>query len=309
MRQKIRQNTSIIIAVIILNYTVYVDVLFLLNIIVDTLILTSTAIITGQKIYKWRLIIASALGALYSTLIFFPSLSILKLIILKITISIIITVVAFKFKNIVHTFKNLVTFYLLSMLYGGGIYAFYSLTPSASKINFSNGIYYIDLPLWLILTLSFGYYFFVKYALKIIDNRSVNQTIRNVEITILNNTISLNALYDSGNTLYDPITMTPVMIVESKCFKNILSDSLINFFEQCDSSSLLKIHEKYPTLCVRLIPYNDISNTKKSLIAIKPQKIFDIEGNKEINNTLVAITTAKLSVDNSYNALLHSKAR
>ena len=294
---------------ITLNYTVYVDVLFLLNLIVDTLILTSVAILTGQKINRLRFIFASVIGAAYSTLIFFPKLSVLKIMIFKILASVIITIIAFKFKSLINTIKNLTVFYLLTALYGGGIYAFYAFTPTGSNINISNGIYYIDLPLWSILALTFGYYFFIRYALKLLDNRNTNQAIRNIEIIILNKKFTVNALYDSGNNLYDPITMTPVMVVETSALKNIMPKNFIEILYENSTSAILKINEIHPELRVRLIPITDISGIKRNVIAFKAQKISDVEKNKEINNLLIGLTPTKLSHDNSYNALLHSKIR
>ncbi len=48
-----------------LNLTIYVDVLFLLNMIVDYIVLSSSALISGRETVKWRMLLGAAAGALF----------------------------------------------------------------------------------------------------------------------------------------------------------------------------------------------------------------------------------------------------
>ena len=54
-----------------LSVTVYVDVLFFINLIINYLILCATAILSGRELLKLRTLAVASLGALYSVFIFF----------------------------------------------------------------------------------------------------------------------------------------------------------------------------------------------------------------------------------------------
>ena len=70
-----------------MNLTIYVDVLFLLNMIVDYIVLSSSALISGRETVKRRMLLGAAVGALYSVIIFFPQLQLLNIIIFKIILN------------------------------------------------------------------------------------------------------------------------------------------------------------------------------------------------------------------------------
>ncbi len=287
--------------VMILTYTIYVDVLFLLNFIVDYIIIASTAFISGAAYKKYRILIASAFGAAYSTVVFFPKLEILNIIILKIAVSIIIIFIAFKYINLINHFKNLFVFYIINFIYGGGMYAFYRFTSLGSKMNFSNGEYYINIPLGYIILISIGFYILIKFFGMILDERSVKNSVIKLKITIDGKTTTVNALIDTGNALYDPITMLPVMILEKEKLKSIIdTDNITN------TNKIL--YDEIKKYNMHIIPYKDASGNEHIFYAIKPQEILDITSNRSLREMLIAITDSRLSSDGTYNALLHSKS-
>ena len=142
-----------------MNLTIYVDVLFLLNMIVDYIVLSSSALISGRETVKRRMLLGAAVGALYSVIIFFPQLQLLNIIIFKIIASAVIILISFKYINIYSYFKIFVTYYVINAVYGGGMYAFYHFTSLGSRMNSSNGVYYIDLPLWAVILMAFIFYY------------------------------------------------------------------------------------------------------------------------------------------------------
>ena len=56
---------------------VYIDSLFLLNFIVDYLLLLATAKLAGEVICRPRLALGAAVGALYASAVFFPGMGFL----------------------------------------------------------------------------------------------------------------------------------------------------------------------------------------------------------------------------------------
>ena len=149
--------------------TIYVDILFLLNFFIDYIIIITTAFVCGREHNFKRIITASTVGALYSVAVFFPQLKILNILLLKISISIIITVISFKFLSLWSHIKIVITYYFVNFIYGGGIYVFYRFTSLGSRMNYSNGEYYIDIPLFIIIILTFTIYFLTKLLITFVS--------------------------------------------------------------------------------------------------------------------------------------------
>lgn len=276
-----------------MTYTIYVDVLFLMNLVIDYLIIASTAFISGREYSTRRMLLASACGAAYSVAVFFPQLGILNVLLLKITISIVIVFIAFRFINIYAHIKLVFTYYIINFIYGGGMYAFYRFTSLGSKMNFSNGEYYIDMPLWLIITLAIGFYFMIKLLGKLISERGMTEQQLDIRISLGSRHVDITALIDTGNTLRDPISMLPVMLVEKNVTDRLIMQSI--------DETVFKKHS------MRLIPYSDASGNADTVYAFKPTSITVKDTDRQLNEMLIGIVDRQLTPDASYQALLHSK--
>ena len=62
---------------------IYIDIIFIENIIMNTIILYATAIILKQKVKNIRLIISAVIGSIYSILMYINKLTIYSSIISK----------------------------------------------------------------------------------------------------------------------------------------------------------------------------------------------------------------------------------
>ncbi len=290
-----------------MNLTIYVDVLFLLNMLIDYIILCSTALISGRECARARLIAASAAGALYSVVIFFPSLRLFNLLLIRMAAGGALLLIAFKFKNIYAYLKLALVYFIINAVYGGGMYAFYHFTALGSKMNSSNGVYYIDLPLWAVILLAFVFYFVIKLFAKISDGRNVKKQVRELDIYFGTGHARVSALFDTGNTLYDPISLLPVMLVETSALHGRLSETLLKNAESGMTDELPLMHSLYPELKLRVVPFKDVTGKKSFVYAFKPKKIVDLQKGTQTPLMLVGIIGTRLSADGSFNALLHSK--
>lgn len=286
-----------------LTLTIYVDVLFLLNLIVNYIVLASTAFISGKQCDIKRCILASAVGALYSTLIFFPELSALNILIFKIIVSFAIVFLAFRFINAFSYFRLVIIFYTINFLYGGGMYVFYRFTSLGSKMNYSNGEFYIDLPLWLIILLCIGFYFLVKILSKIINENTISEKIIKLKIVVKEQSTVVTALLDTGNALYDPISMLPVMLIEKSVASKLVD--VKNLFSTNKNEDFYKLFARHN---FRIIPFRDAAGNKSSIYAFKPDSISVCTTGEQLNTMLIGVVNYELSPIKEYNALLHSKA-
>ena len=93
----------------------------MLNFIYDLLLLMTIDITLKRHKNFARLIFASIIGALSLVILFLPFNKFI-LFLLKIFVSVIMVLVAFKFKNIKYTFTNLLYLYMCSVILGGFLY-------------------------------------------------------------------------------------------------------------------------------------------------------------------------------------------
>ena len=121
--------------------TIYLDIIFLENIFMNTIILFATGTILKTKLRIIRILISSIIGSLYAVLTYMSDLTIFSNLILKITLSVVMIYIAIKPMNLKQMFKSLMIFYLTSFTFGGVAFALlYFITPeniSLSKRSFN----------------------------------------------------------------------------------------------------------------------------------------------------------------------------
>ena len=103
--------------------TIYLDIIFLENIFMNTIILFATSVILKNKIRITRIMISSIIGSLYAIISYISKLEIYSNTIVKIILSLVMVYIAFKPINIKQTLKNLMIFYLTSFTFGGVAFA------------------------------------------------------------------------------------------------------------------------------------------------------------------------------------------
>ena len=102
---------------------IYVDVIFLENLIMNCIILLATGIIIKTKIDVIRYVLASLIGSVYATVIYISNNTIFSNIYLKVILSITMVYIAFRPRRFQSLFKHLVIFYLTSFTFGGVAFA------------------------------------------------------------------------------------------------------------------------------------------------------------------------------------------
>lgn len=291
---------------------IYAEYLLIENIIINFIILYVTNRITRTKTNKLRLLIASLVGSIYTLVVFFPSLQFMGKFIIKFSVSILMILLAFNPDKLKVFLRQLSTFYLISFVFAGTIIGiFYILNNKfiLSKFSFKNSN-----ELYKFLTVGIG------VAIILIRNILKNHLIKiNKENCLTNVTISLNnkktdlvALIDTGNSLKEPISQKPVMIVEYSALKTILPELVKNVYienEDIDLNFIAQIMEEIgDEIKLRLIPFRSLGNNNGILIGFIPDSIrvdLNNETKKLTDDIIVAIYNDKLAVNEQYNGLLH----
>ena len=121
------------------DMTVYLDVVFLENIIINYIILYVTGIISKAKIKQKRILFGAFIGAIYSVIYYLFKLKIYSSVIIKIVLSIIIIYVSFNSKNFKDLAKKTILFYFVSFVFGGASIAIIYMVNS-ENITIQNGV-------------------------------------------------------------------------------------------------------------------------------------------------------------------------
>jgi len=292
------------------NY-VYADVILLENLIMNYLILWSTARLTRYSYSKVKLVIASALGSVYAVLSYFPEYSYLFSFFIKILFSILIVIVAYTPAYFHLLLKLTGIFYIVSFIFGGAAFGLFYFINGLNLT--SNGISFIkDFPIKILVVAVVAAYFTIRYSWDYVQHRIKRERlIVRVEMSFDKKQLSMDALVDTGNSLKDPITDAPVMITDYSMIRELMPEDIQKVFEQSGENELNAIAEimsisKWATR-FRIIPFKSLGRENGMLIGFRPDvvTIFDNDKRIQLNNIVIAIYRKNLSKDGEYSALIH----
>jgi stage II sporulation protein GA (sporulation sigma-E factor processing peptidase) len=290
---------------------IYADVIFLENLIMNYLILWSTARLTRYSYSKVKLVIASVLGAVYAVLSYFPEYSYMFSFFMKVLFSILIVIVAYTPAYFHLLIKLTGIFYIVSFVFGGAAFGLFYFINGLSLT--SNGISFIkDFPIKILAAAIIIAYITIKYSWDYIQHRIKRERlIVRVEMNFDKKQLGLDALIDTGNSLRDPITNVPVMITEYSMIRELLPEDIQKIFEQSGENDLNAIAEimsisKWATR-FRIIPFKSLGRDNGMLVGFKPDviTIFDSDRRIKLSNIIIAIYRKNLSRDGEYSALIH----
>lgn len=211
--------------------TIYIDVVIIENLIMNYIILYTTGIILKRKIKKTRLIISSLIGAIYTLLAYVSTIEIYSNVFLKLILSIIIVYISFNAQNIKQLGKDVLIFYLTSFVFGGAAYALiYVVKPQ--EILMKNGLFLGTYPLKTVILGAILAFAIILTAFKIVKTKiSQKDILYDIEININNKKILTKGMIDTGNLLKEPITNTPVVILEHTLLYECIPKEILNNLE------------------------------------------------------------------------------
>ena len=239
--------------------TVYIDMVFLLNLWFDFIILFATNIILKRRVKLRRIILGSVVGSL-TVIILFLNIDKIILIIIKIIFCLIICLITYGYKNIYYVIENVIYFYMISFILGGFMYYFKD-----------NNI--------------FSYYFLVILSPIIIyiyiyerKKDYIKDYYYDIKICLLNNKIiALNAFLDTGNLLEDMITHKKIILVSSNIRESFGNKYIYISYNTLKEHGLLKCY---------FIKYVEINGIRSSnyLVGVTKSRIFKKGVNCILNN-------------------------
>ena len=289
--------------------TIYVDVVLIENLIMNYIILYATAIILKRKIKNTRLILASLLGAIYSIISYISNIEIYSTMLLKIILSIIIIYIAFNAQNIKQLGKDLLIFYLTSFVFGGAAFALiYIVKPQ--DILMKNGLFLGTYPLKTVILAAIVAFIILITAFTIVKSKfNKKDMFCEIEVELNNKLIETKAMIDTGNLLKEPITNTPVIILEHTLLYDCMPKEILNNLDKILGGDFEAIPEEIKQEYIsrlKLIPFSSLGKQNGMLVGIKADKIKIVqeEQENEYENIIIGIYNKSLTKRGEYRALI-----
>ncbi len=268
--------------------TVYIDQVFLLNAIVDYLLLLCAAQLAGEPLRRGRMALSAALGGLYAAAVFLPGWGFLNEVLCKLTAGAALCLGAFGSSK--RLLRVSLVFFAVSAAFAGGVLALELATGVPAALDLKG----------LLLSAALCYaaltFFFRGGA------RHGRGELAAAELRLGERSCRLTALVDTGNTLTDPATGRPVMVCEGERLRELfpagecpgpaeLADPVGAMEKRCGGSRRW-----------RLLPYRAVGVDCGVLLAVKVDgaKV----GGEDYGSILVALSPTPVSDGGGYSALI-----
>ena len=285
--------------------TIYIDIVFLENLIMNSIIIYATSIILKLKTKMIRVVISSAIGSIYAIITYITELPIYTSKISKIILAIVIVYVAFNPQNVRIMWKQVLIFYLTSFVFGGvALYLIYFVKPQ--EVFIKNGIFVGEYVLKVIFLGAIMAFIVIKISIKFIKTKiNVKDMFCKIKIKINGKEIETKAMIDTGNLAKEPITNTPVVIVESSLLEKILPIDILKNIDNILAGNLDGVNEEYISR-LRCIPFSSLGKQNGMLLGIKADKLIveKEEEKRTTNNVIIGVYDKSLTKRGEYRALI-----
>ena len=254
-------------------YEIYVDVLFLVNFMMDYILLLLVRKMLLCTATHGRICIGAALGSLLTCIVVLLPLpyAIIKLILFHVLVNTCMIRVGLKIKTIRPFLKAIIMLYIGSFLLGGIMEVFRQYTKAGS--------------LFLLIAIV-GYYFVLGIWKFVSYMQRWNQCHCKVELYLGNEKYPIKGMIDTGNGLRDPISGKPVNILDCATAKKLFGEKYLKD--------------------IRYIPYQSIGKKAGVLPAVWIDRMC-IQKDTEcwVERPLIAISEEAISKGGEYEMILN----
>lgn len=281
----------------------YIDILFILNLVMDFFIFASTAIFLNQSINKRRIVCGSILAALlYCLGIIIPILRTLPFYLYYLCIPVMPICIIFKPNSIKNFLKMLLLSHFSAFLIGGAVFnSYYMLLTFGVTQSVS-----IGLP----LILGGMIYTVIYLGSSFIRQRFIMPHFEYDLLLSKDGTrISIRGFLDSGNALYTICSHKPVTIVPYETIDPLLTKAEREVVRSClDKGIMQTLNEVHNEIAkLYLIPYESIGCKEDMLLGIVIDKMTLSKGTyyQSFNKCVIGVAAKEVFKGQDYDALIH----
>lgn len=266
---------------------VYIDEVFLLNALVDYLLLLTSARLAGETLHRGRMVLAALLGGLYATAAFLPGWGFLAHPGCKPAMGVAMALIAFGSSR--RLLRVSLVFFAVAAAFGGGVLAL-QLFLGAPAI----------LDLKTVLLSAAGCYLFLSVVFPR-SARHGGRELAPVTLELGGRTVRLVALRDTGNTLTDPHTGRGVLVCEGEKVAGLFPEGTCpGPGELAHPVEAMEARGGDPRW--RLLPYRAVGVSHALLLCVRVDRAR--VGREDLGPLLVALSPTPVSDGGGYSALI-----
>lgn len=284
--------------------TVYIDTLFVLNGLINYLLMLAAARIADRPFRWWRLLCAAALGGAYAVVVFLPAMHMLASLLGKGLMAVCMALVAVGGRPWPRFWRYVLVFVGVSFALGGCVLALGYLTGQGLM---KNGVPVIDIHLpTLVIGTLVCYMLLTVVFRRAARHGGISHDTVSVLVRWEHRESLLSALCDSGNTLSDPLTGVPVMVVDFDSARALLPEGAAQLVDartlRRPDQLLSQLHELGQASRFRLIPYHAVGVDCGFLLAFRPDSVHI--GDKKQARMLIALSPTRVSDGAAFSAVV-----
>ena len=280
---------------------IYVDTLFLLNAVIDYLLLLSAARLAGEPLRRVRFALGALLGGAYAVALFVPGLEFLSRPMCRLASALLLMLTAYGGSR--RLLRQGLLFLLLTCALGGGVVAIGLLGQGG--LTLGKGVYYSSLDLkTVLLSAAVCYGVLTLVFRRLAAHTALSGELVPIRLSLAGRHLELTALVDTGNTLTDPVSGQPVMVAEGESLGALFpADHRPGHSDLLDPAGGM---ERLGTGTwrgrFRLLPYRSVGTAGGLLLAVRVDEA--VCGRGKLGPMLVALSPTPVSDGGGYRALI-----
>lgn len=250
-----------------MKQVIYIDELLFLNIVVNYFLLLTTSMLTKSQVNKFRILLGSFIGGLFSFTVFLPPLGFFLSLSLRIVVALILSFVTFGFKSISLFLKHCITLFLSTALFAGIISAIW-LTFRAQSAVYINSAIYFDVNIFVLIFSVAGCYIMIYFFKKLFKRNLPYELTCEISIEVFGRNVVGKGMLDTGNSLREAFSSFPVAISTKRFCSPLLPKDLTEKYEQTNFDEVEENWKKR----LRIISCSTVSGTG-TMLAFRPDRI------------------------------------
>ena len=265
-----------------LKQTIYIDVLIGVNLFINYFLLLAVSKFLSLSVKRPRLFAAAAFGAAGSLTILMPEVNLFLSFLFKLALSVAIVRAAYPFYGLKQLLREIAAFYIMSFSFAGFMLAlWYFIAPQGLIIK--NSVVYFNISPLLLIILTVICYLIIRLINRFTGRQAPENLFCRIQVDFNGKSASCVAKIDTGNSLTEPFSNSPVVVVYKECIAALMP--------QEDSGK------------IRFVPFQAISGGGL-LPAFKPDKLTIFYGKNQIkiDEVYIAVTKSELG---TFSALLN----
>ena len=181
---------------------VYVDSVFVLNALMDYLLVLCAARLAGIPLRRRRYLLAGLLGGAYAVAVFLPGLGFLSATPVKLAAGILLALAAYGGEA--KLLRLTLLLFAVSCAMAGCVLALGLV--AGGGVPMVNGVFYTDVDAKVLLTAAAAAYLVLTVVFRAAAGKGVRGELVRVQVCLAGRTTAFTAFCDTGNALRDPVS-------------------------------------------------------------------------------------------------------